>query len=174
MRVYRVKCVDTGEYSTSDKAYKGQNGKYYSSKEAYDKTKEEASYRFQSIDYLSFLLGYDKDIPAPTFLYKKLEEMKKCGYKVIYKTIEQHEDDIKWALENKEFKNETAKISYIMAILRNNVIDVYKEEKAQEKTKVVQIKDYIKPDNNMDVDYRNLRGAKGKGRDVSRFLGDVE
>ena len=167
MRKYRVKLVDTGEYSTSDKAYKAQNGKYYSNKAAYEKIKEEHTYRFLCIDYLSSLLGYDDNLPAPTFLYKKLEEMNKCGYKVIYKTIDQQEEAILWAVEHKEFKNEINKISYIMAILRNNVIDVYKEEKAtaikerqQDQAKVISFDDY--------------KVQKQKTKDISRWLDEGE
>lgn len=167
MRKYRVKLVDTGEYSTSDVAYKAQDGRYYSDKKAYDQIRAEKEYRFQCINYLSSLLGYDNNIPAPTFLYKKIEEMKKCGYKVIYKTIEQQEGNIIWSLEHKEFKNEINKISYIIAIIRNNIIDVYKEEKAavikerqQKVANIISIDDY--------------KVQKQKTKDISRWLDDGE
>ena len=162
MRRCRVRLVDTGEYSMSDVSYKAPNGKYYSSQAAYEKIKEECSYRFQAIDYLSELLGYNEEgIPAPRFLYIKMEEMNKCGYKVIYNTIEQQEDTIKWALENKTFKNETAKISYIMGILRNNIIDVYREEKARQlntrkQGKIINIDDF--------------KYEKQKTKDISRWV----
>lgn len=172
MRRYRVKLVDTGESTTSDKAYKAPNGKYYSCESAYKKIKEEISYRYQCIDYLYELLGYDDGVTAPTLLYKKLDEMKKCGYRVIYKTIEQQESNIKKAINKIEFKNEVAKISYVMAILRNSIIDIYLDEKKKQEQKIVQIKNYLTPDNPSEVNISNLRGKSGKGRDVSHFLGD--
>lgn len=172
MRRYRVKLVDTGESSTSDKSYKAPNGKYYSSEASYKRIKEENSYRFQSIDYLSELLGYDDNIPVPALLFKKIEELRKCGYKVVYKTIEQQEPNIKKVLSKKEFKNESAKINYIMAILKNHIIDVYMDEKKKQESKIVQMRDYLRPDNPSEDNISNLRGQSGKGRDVSRFLGD--
>lgn len=164
----QVKCQDTGEKSTSDKAYKAPNGKYYSSKEAYQEIFIQKEARNECIAYLYELLDYD-DIPAPTVLYKLLDEMKKCGYDVILTTLEQCEDKIKWALDHKEFNNEYNRIKYLMAIVRNNVVDVYKVKQDQKKAAIIDIKNYQHQTN----DY-NIGGTSGKGRDVTKFLGDME
>lgn len=173
----QVKLQDTGEKSTSDKAYKAPNGKYYSSQEAYDTIAIQNKYRIDCIDYLYDLLGYG-DLPAPTILYKYLDEMKKCGYDAIYETILQNEEQITWALEHKSFNNEFNKIKYIMAILRNNVVDVYKEIKRNKEferkaAKIIEFKDYNRGKDE-DEDSYNIGGTSGKGKDVSSFLGDIE
>ena len=163
-----VKCQDTGEKSTNDKAYKAPNGKYYSSAEAYQEIAAQKEARNECINYLYELLDYD-DIPAPTAMYKLLDEMKKCGYDVILTTLERCEDKILWALNHKEFNNEYNKIKYIMTIVRNNIVDVYKEKKDKKKADIIDFKSYQRQDDDYDIG-----GVSGKGKDVTGFLGDVE
>jgi len=153
-----------GEKGDSTVSYKAPNGKYYSSESAYQQIMAQKEYRKKCLDYLCNILDYDDDIPFPTIMPKLLDEMKKCGYDVLFETIQRHENNIVWALQNKDFSNEYQKIKYIMTIVRNNVIDVYREYQqkvAADRTKAEII--------NID-DFKQQH--KQKKTDISRWLDD--
>lgn len=123
----KVKCVDTGEQSTSDLAYKAPNGKYYSSEANYKQWEENKTYRLKCIDKMYEIMEYKPKMILPTYFFKKLKEFEGVGYLALYNTMITQSKSIEWALKNKDFGSETAKVMYITAILNNNVMDEYKK-----------------------------------------------
>ena len=130
----KVKCQITGEYGTSDVFYKADNGKYYKSKELYDVWNKENEDRKHVIERFAIeFLDYVPGQVFPTILTKKLKELEFYGYDVINKTIDKSYDSIQYILRNKDFRNDVGKISYIFAIIKNNINDVYKQVVKEEK-----------------------------------------
>ena len=113
----KVKCQDTQEFSTSDVAYKADDGKYYSSEEAYLKIKCYIAYRFKCVEAMFSVMGYKEGMILPTIFYKKLSELKNVGFEAVYNTIKSQFDSIQWAINNKQFASEASKVIYIMAII---------------------------------------------------------
>ena len=117
-------------------------------------------------DYLIELLGYGQGMKLPTITYKKIEEYRNtCGFEVLYETIKKVSDSIRWAVNNKEFRNEVGKISYIFAIIQNNIGEDYLEKKKfiEEEHKTRDI-DVIPADLNIHNDYVR------KARDLSEYI----
>lgn len=131
----KVKCKITGEYGTSDDFVKiGQH--YYKSQEIYDKHCEEQKYREKIVSlFCEDFLKYQVGQPCPTFLFKKLKELNFYSNEIILKTIEQNYSTIKYYSENKEFRNDVQKISYIFAIINNRISEVYKTEERKKTAK---------------------------------------
>jgi hypothetical protein len=168
----RVKCQLTGEYGTSATFYKAPNGKYYKSEEMYkawEKEKDDRKYISEMI--ATDFLGYVEGQVFPTFIFKKLKELEFYGYDIIKTTIERCRTSIEYAMSNKVFKNDNARISYIFAIIRNNINDIYKEHVINEKT----IENQEKHVTNFEVtdEYAIMNiGSKQKAKDISEFLED--
>ena len=114
----KVKCVDTGELSTSDLAYKAPNGKYFSSEANYKQWEENKTYRLKCIDKMYEIMGYKPKMILPTYFFKKLKDFEGVGYLALYNTMITQSKSIDWALKNKDFGSETAKVMYIVAKLK--------------------------------------------------------
>lgn len=169
----KVRCRVTGEYGLSDEFVK-IDGKYYKSQKVYDVWNKENEDRKRVIEIISFdFLGYRKGQVFPTILTKKLKELEFYGYDVIFKTIEKCRSSIEYSTSTKTFKNDVNKISYIMAIITNNINDVYKEHLREEKIAEKQ----QNQTGNIDViDEQSIMniGSKQKAKDISSFLEDDE
>ncbi len=130
--------------------------------------KEQDIQKHKITDYLIDLLGYKNGMKLPTVTYRKIESYREtCGFEVLYNTIVKQKDSILWAINNKEFKNETAKICYIFAIIQNNVGEVYLEQKKANKTSVLS-EDVIPAD--LDIHNDFVR----KARDLSAYVEDYD
>lgn len=162
----KVKLRDTGEESTSDIAYKAEDGKYYSSEYAYKKMFENKEYRKKCIDLIYEVLGYKESMIVPTFFYKSLQKFEGVGYEALYNTMLDQNDKVQWALKNKDFNGETAKVMYIMAIYNNNVMDTYKKMIADKKLKEI----IDKKDTVVEISENVCR--KQETKNISRFLED--
>ena len=104
-------------------------------------------------------------------MWQKLKELEFYGYDVILKTIEKCRKSIEYSMNTKSFKNDLNRISYIMAIIRNNINDVYKECLREEKI----IDKQEEQTTNFDaVDEQSMMniGSKIKAKDISDFLED--
>ena len=132
----QCKCQITGETGTTDTFYKADNGKYYKSKEVYDIWNKENENRKKVIEKFAIdFLDYEPGQVFPTVLTKKLKELEFYGYDVINRTIDKAYNSIQYSIQHKEFKNDIGKISYIFAIIKNNINDVYKQVLREEKIK---------------------------------------
>lgn len=162
----KVKCQITGEWGTSEIFYKADNGKYYKSKELYDVWNKENEDRKRVIErFATEFLDYVPGQVFPTVLTKKLKELEFYGYDVINKTIDKSYKSIQYALRIKDFRNDVGKISYIFAIIKNNINDVYKQVLAEEKDQ--------KREYNIDtsVDIENIQ-ITHKEKNITKWLED--
>ena len=132
----RVKLQDTGEYSTSDVAYRAPNKKYYSSKEAFVNREKAKNYRQQCIEKLQNIMGYQPGMKLPTLAYKKINEYERpYGFDVLLETMNSQESSMLWAIKNKNFTSETGKVMYLFAIIQNNAMDAFQKKVHLEKVK---------------------------------------
>jgi hypothetical protein len=165
----QVKLVDTGEMSTNDVAFRAPNKKYFSSEEAYIKWKTNVEYKNKCIDKMFEIMGYNPKMVLPTYFFKLLKKYEDgVGYEAVYNTMVSQTKSIVWALQNKNFGSETAKVLYIMAIIDNNVMDEYKKfvkEKRENnglKTEIINIEDI------------NLQTKKQSVTNISKWLEDED
>ena len=164
----KVKLQDTGEYSTSDVAYKAPNKKYYSNEAAYKKMQINAEYRQKCINAMYELLEYKDFMKIPTYFYKRLKECEGYGYDVVFRCMQMKASSIQWALHNKEFNTEVGKMMYIWAILNNSMNDALKEVVAERREEERKLKNNTTEESvNVDLD---ITTVKQKTVNISRFL----
>ena len=145
-----VKCHITGETGTTDTFIKIGRF-YYKSQAVYDQYRHEIDTRNAIVTRIANeFLGYQAGQKFPAYIQKKLNELNYYSYDVILKTIDKMSDKIMYYMNNKEFKNESGKISYIFAIISNNINDVNKEyqwkkknEEHEHHTEIVDIPEEI-------------------------------
>lgn len=157
----KVKLQDTGLFGDSSVNYKAENGKYYTSKEVYENTKQNQVYRNKCIDTLVDLLSLEN---VPTFLLKKLKDYKDFG--VVYRFLVDKSDVIRSCIHSKSFSSEVNLISYVMAIVSNNYSDYVKLVKAEKK------QEKVATEINDDIDISINRAVVNKN--ISKWLGDDE
>ncbi|MBQ3543406.1 MAG: hypothetical protein IJA34_00200 [Lachnospiraceae bacterium] len=162
----KVKCHITGDWGTTDDFIK--IGKfYYKNQYVYEENKRLKEERINLIDYICrTFLGYNEGQPFPTSLPKKLNELSYYDNAVIKATFESCKSDILYWLEHKNFSSEYGKISYMFAIINNNISDINKKFIRQEKIKhreEANIQHYTDPS--------LTTGTNKSGKDLSAFLG---
>lgn len=162
----QCKCQVTGEKGTTDTFYKADNGKYYKSKEVYDIWNKENEDRKNVIERFAVdFLDYKPGQVFPTVLTKKLKELEFYGYDVINRTIDKAYNSIQYAIQHKEFKSDVGKISYIFAIIKNNINDVYKQVVQEEKRSET----VCEIDNEVDIE--NIQ-TNHKEKNIKKWLED--
>jgi hypothetical protein len=136
---------------------------YYCSQEEYDEDKLNKTMRKSTYILLhDDILNYDE---RQIITNKKLEELgKSYGWEVVFKTFKHCENDIKFWINQKDFKSEYYKLTYLMAIISNNINDIYMKHK----------KEKIKKETNTYVDINLLNDEvvpnKVNTNDISQFL----
>ena len=158
---------DTGETVKDDSPYIKKYRKYFASEEGAKKWKSNYDYRTLCIDEFIKVFRYKKGEVIPKILFKKMKEYEPnaIGYPILLETIKYCEENINWALDNKEFKNEIGKISYVFAIISNNIHDVAKGLSRKQKANNVQEKNNINIDTSLTE-----HGCKQNKKDLSRFI----
>ena len=136
----RVKCFYTGEYGTSLTFYKAPDGHWYKSEAAYRERLHKTAVHKQLMCAIADVMMFDSSMAFPTIIPKKLKELSFYGEDIILATIEQCRDKIGHAMRTKEFDSEYGRAAYFMAILKNNINDVYKASKSAAVTKAKQEK----------------------------------
>ena len=160
----KVKCQITKEEGTSDVFYKAPNGKYYKSQKLYETWLKEKTDREEFLEmFANDFLGYKQGQVFPTVLCKRLKELEFYGYDVINQTVKKCKSSIEYALTHKDFASENGKISYIFAIIKNNINDVYKQIVEEEKKPIVE--HYI--DETVDID--NIQTTH-KEKNIKKWL----
>ena len=165
----KVKFQDTGEIGMSNVGYRAANGKYYSSEAAYNKYAKNKEYREKCIALMYEVLGYSNKMIIPTYYYKTLKDFEGVGYEALYLTMKNKNPDVQWAIRNKDFNGETAKVMYIMAIYKNGVMDEYKKLIAEEKHQKIMSE---KVDDISDEFSLEINNNTKKKKDISRFVED--
>lgn len=192
-----VKCRLTGEYGSPTKYFKAPNGYYFRSESAYemwlnsgrkknaqkkavDRTlkgystpkkpgRTPESYA-KLCDTIADLIGYERGgvQPMPTIVFRRLKELEFYTDEIIQQTFDENMDAIQWALKNKTFNGDVAKASYIMAIVRNNIGDVYRRSNQEKESHAREEPECLNMD--MMFDLKNT-GAVHKSNDLSGLLG---
>lgn len=167
----RCRCRVTGEYGTTDIFYrvtddKGKN-KYYKSKEIYEQHIKEQKNREKLLEYIAIeILNYNQKKILPTILLKKIKEIHEVyNYEVILETFEKNKDTLEyWMNLEGKFENEFHRVSYMMAIIKDNIIDVYKEWKRKQS----QTKKEVEVD--IDILNEDIKSSNKNKADISDFL----
>lgn len=185
-----VKCKASGEWGTSDDFVK-IDGSYYKSFEVYEKFIKDKRAKAESVKkrkqqeaenkefYKKIialiaidLMDYNPGQPFPKIISRKLKDLEFYDRKIIYLTIKEIKDDLRFAMSRIEFKNDTGKASYIFAAISNHINDVYQREKKKEKVESASIKgsETLLEMSGLFNMNENLAPTKQKSKDISKFL----
>lgn len=143
------------------------------------KTKEEINFfspetkaRYEAIDLISRkYLNYQSGQTFNTFLSKKIEAMGySYSYNVILATIKKCENNLTYAITHKQFDSDIHKISYLCAIINNNLNNTLKEREKKEQIN----KGLEKREINYEEINKTIVSAPSKRRDFSVFLDEDE
>lgn len=168
---YKVRCAITGEYGTSDTFIK-IDGKYYKNQDVYNEQQKQNDYWHKIVDKFSLdYLGYQKGQLFPAYIVKMLKQLSFYGNDTIYRTMEFCDNDIHTAIQIKDFDSDYRKASYIMAIVKNNINEVWKEvlQERREAKKAKQMQ------NSVPIEISNpeeISNPKQNVKDISKFLED--
>lgn len=167
----RVKCVATGEYGDSETFIKVDKH-YYKSQEIYEEYRHSIDCKKKAIDILcKDFLKYKAGQPCPTFVFRKYKSLEFYENEIILKTIEEKYDTLKYYADNKEFKDDIQKVSYLFAIIDNNIGDVYRrEERKKLKKKTEELYENKLDDvaSSLNSDGKTKSGRMSQ-RDISEF-----
>lgn len=184
-----VKCLATKEVGLKENFYLAPNHKYFKSEEIYkewllnrakkrhvnpealDPNKRKKDVRKATLELLCDYIGYKKGEPFPAVMIKKIKELEFYSDDIIYLTAKKCKNTILWAFVSKKFASTTEKVLYMMAIIRNAIGDVYKEELKKEKLLEADASQNEKIPEITELEIESLGVSKQKN-DVSDFLGD--
>lgn len=174
----RCKCFYSGESGWNDEFVRkpvGKQYRYFKSEEVYaeylkEKEKQqELNNKKQELHMsIATLLNYKF---LPPFLLKKINELTEYfDLEVVAETFRQQKDTIDyWLNQGDKFKSEAGKVNYMMAIIKNNIIEVDKQWKLEQKRK--------QPSKvNIDIDAANeiyeinYKDIPKKKDSISKFL----
>ncbi|CEQ01634.1 Uncharacterised protein [[Clostridium] sordellii] len=171
----KVKCKICGSKIERDSAYKivkEQKSKrvnlYYCSEEEYDKQQDEIIQRDKCYEVIKDILNIPLVTPG---MIKQLKTVREYyEYVVITKTFKTKEEDIRWAVNNKEFSNEYNKFRYVLAIILNNIEDI-KKVHMKELEEISRLFNKVE-NNEINIDIMNDMpiSTKRKSNDISQFL----
>ena len=115
----------------------------------------------------------------PTIANKELEQFASAySFEIVKKTIQNNKESIEWACRNKDFKNTSAMVKYVLAIIRNKLHDVSIQVKREEdklKKDRVDVKrineNYVEFENgSVIVPIQTQESKRSKVLDISDFL----
>lgn len=168
----------TGEWGTTDKFYKAPNGRYFKDQDAYDRWligKEKKKPKKKKVTYKDIinkvydLLQYEEGQPFPRIIGRRIKELNFYSYDVILKTFNECTPAIERAFRTKTFDSEIQRCNYMMAIISNHIVDVYRESQRAEQAIQEQTKETHVPEV-LDVDISDI-GRSEKGNNISNLLG---
>lgn len=139
-RRYACKCQICGKSGYTDEFYrvkKKNKNLYYCNEEEYLEWKKEKDIKTELLIYISNeIWHYDNYKMLPAILKKQINQIAEIyNYEVILKTAKKHKDTLEyWMNLEGKFDNEYGKSSYMMAIIKNNINEVYKQWKHEKKT----------------------------------------
>ena len=158
----KVKCAVTGEYGLSGEYIK-INGRYYKNQQIYDADKRKKDVRKQLIEHICVeYLGYSDGQPFPPILPKKLKELEFYDNEIILETFRQKANDIRYALNTKQFNNDFGRVSYMFAVVKNSIADVKKQFDYQNRQEQAAVKNIQAAE--------DIAGTKNTGKDITAWL----
>lgn len=136
----QVKCAITGEMGPACDFYRDKSGKYYKSEQVYRDYRAEVE-AYKEVKHIIDveLIGYNPNLPYNSFTPYNLKKLKGYSNRVILETVKRNKNQILSAVRKKEFRDSSAKCSYIFAIIKGRLQDVKRtlerEDKMRERTK---------------------------------------
>ena len=158
----KVKCQDTGGYSTSDVAYKAPDNRYYSSLNAYEKIQKGKQLYKKIYADLQEILGLNEAEPVPPIIIKVIGKYKN-RYDIVAEIFAREKVGIKESIRSKEITNPFNQSRYIQAVIDNNYNQIKSEINELAK---INHEQYIEA----PTDISNL-GRKNRSKDVSKLVG---
>lgn len=128
----RVRCFATGEYGTSLTFFKAPDGHYYKSEALYKQRTHDAEVYKSIMDIIHDILAFDPSMVFPTSITRSIKQLSFYGNETILETLEQCKPQLENAMRTKSFSSEYNRASYIMAVVKNHINDVYKAKKRRE------------------------------------------
>ena len=166
---YKVRCVVTGEYGTSDTFVKHEN-KYFKNEYVYQEYKKQTEFWKKIINKFALdYLNYSEEQPFPTYLPKRVKELDFYDNETIYRTMLFCDEDIHTALYSKSFESDYVRVSYIMAVLKNNINKIWKivlQERRDAKLA------YQPIPSSCYASLAEIQNPKQKVKDISKFVED--
>lgn len=130
----KVRCFATGEWGLLDEFFKAPDGHYYKDESVYEQYKDNAAIYIKLMDDIRDTMAFDPSMAFPTIITRTLKDLSQFyGYGIILETFERCKSSIGYAMRSKTFQSEYARAAYVMAILKNNINDVYLEHKRNQK-----------------------------------------
>lgn len=188
-----VKCFATGKVGARKDFFKAPNKRYFQSEAVYEawlagRRKEKAkknkpksyakpgrspeSYK-KLCDTLADMIGYESGgaQPMPTVVFRKLKELDYYSDEIIQMTLDEKADVIRWAMENKEFSDDSGRASYMMAIVRNTIAEVDRREKTKKESTLQEERYNQNLDSLSSMEALENIGTVHKSHDVSGLFG---
>lgn len=190
----KVKCVYCAEKIERDTAFKrfktldSKRFSYFCSEHEYnlyikmqeeklaelEERRLEEEKRKELISYVvEEFLDYEEGMVFPTFIHRAVKDLSTFyTYPMMKEAIKRGEESIRWAMENRDFEDDTRKLQYIMAVCKGNINNVYKEWKqAEEFSKnKAQKNEEVAMFEVETVKYRSRKSTK----DISAFLSEED
>ena len=170
-RRYRCRCQICKKWGYTDKFYKVKRGSrnlYYCNEEEYLEWKKEDDMRIELLEFISDNIWYYDDYRMlPTVLQKQINKLASIyNYEVILLTVKEFKDTLAyWMNLDGKFNNEYGKSSYMMAIVKNNINEIYKKWKIEKKNKEQENTPHI------DIDImNNLHTTTAKNDDIDNGI----
>lgn len=174
----RVKCCISGAQGTSDTFFRAPNGRYYQNETLYQETQRNAQTHKQIIETLLDAMQYQPGMVFPTSLPRRLKEFEFYGAAVLLETVRRCAPTIREAVQTHYFATEYQKISYVIAILKNKINDVYQDclrrEKAQAAADAAAKQSVCWDEDNFEDVCAAQQHNKASKRDISRWIGGDE
>lgn len=125
---------DLNQKIPKEDAYKGEDGRYYSSRQGYIKANYKKYWNTQCENKLIALYNRPLTyIPIKT-IRKKFRELSSFDYRIIHEVIIRRQSNIKDAIDNKDMYDDTL-VSYIFGIINNSYNDVVAELRTEKKVR---------------------------------------
>lgn len=119
----------------------------------------------EMMDLISYYMGYSPGMVFPTVITRFLKEFSFYGPDVILETLKQNQSALEFAMRTRNFKSDYHRASYLVAILKNKINDVYKDMRRLEQAQqTVPVQEFVQPGQLDSI------GTHAQGRDISRFL----
>ena len=129
-----------------------------------EERKQQNEIKNKCIDFLMDLMGYKPKMKLPTLTFKKIEEYREpYGFDVLLSTLKKEEGAIRWALQNKDLKSETARVLYIFGIVQNSAGGVWRDKVKKQRAMRIN-------EEEINLGDLEINNGKQKVRDITAYV----
>lgn len=151
------------------------------SRERYAKTKgekvlnlseEEENFRKLCISFLcEKYFDYKKTKKVNPILITKLKQLNShASYEVIYRTLQSQESNLNYIHYNKKFNNDIQEMSYLLAVIKNNLTKVNEKINMNNAINEAKLKSTSMNEDIIDMLNQKIETKPTKKRDLSEFI----